>query len=260
MQGDPLGFLPVWAVFIVNLMLVLFSIEAGYRWARHKQKDSKNEKEAPVGAIVGATLGLLAFLLTFTFGTAADRFNARRQLLVAEVNAIGTVYLRAELLPEPHRNEVRKLLREYVDERLQWAGVKNIHASRSSAELHRQLWAQAVAVGAQRPGSVVVALFIDSVNEVIDLHTNRAVARQLSRIPGTFWIVLYVVAFLALSAMGYHGGVAETSRSPAMLAVAIAFSAVIVLIVDLDRPGEGAINVSQRAMMVLRDSFTEAQP
>jgi hypothetical protein len=68
MQGDgPLAFLPLWGIFIVTLLLVLLSMEGGYRWARYKQRRSELEREAPVGAMVGATLGLLAFLLAFTF-------------------------------------------------------------------------------------------------------------------------------------------------------------------------------------------------
>jgi hypothetical protein len=260
MQGDgPIASLPLWGIFIVTLLLVLFSVEGGYRWARYKQKRSEQEKEAPVGAMVGATLGLLAFLLAFTFGMAADAFHARKHALVHEANAIGTTYLRSDLISESHRTEVRKVLREYVEERLQWAGVEKVQVVRSSKELHSQLWAQAVAVGEKNPGSEVVALFIESVNEVIDLHAERVMVRERSRIPGTYWIVLYVVSIFALAAMDYHGGVAGTARSPVMLAVAVAFSAVILLIADVDRPGKGWVNVSQQAMIDLRDSMTESK-
>ena len=252
--------LPIWGIFVVTLLVVLLSVEGGYRWARCKQKRSEQEKEAPVGAMVGATLGLLAFLLAFTFGMAADAFHARKLALVHEANAIETTYLRTGLILEPHRTEVRKVLREYVEERLQWAGVEKVQVVRSSKELHNFLWAQAVAVGEKNPESNVVALFIESVNKVIDLHAERVMVRERSRIPGTYWIVLYVVSIFALAAMGYHGGVAGTARSPVMLAVAIAFSAVILLIADRDRPGEGWVNISQQAMIDLRDSMTESKP
>jgi len=260
MQSDGLLVsLPIWGVFIATLVLVSLSVEGGYRWARYKKR-SEVEEEAPVGAMVGATLGLLAFLLAFTFGMAAGVFHERKLALLDEASAIGTAYLRTGLISEPHRTEVREILREYVDERLQWAGVEKVKVGRSSNALLNQLWAQAAVVGEKNPGSEVVALFIDSVNQVIDLRAKRVMLRQRSRIPGIFWAVLYVIAILALASMGYHGGVAGTNRSPVTLAVAIAFSAVIVLIADLNRPGEGLIDVSQQAMIDLRDSMTESKP
>jgi hypothetical protein len=261
MQGNgPFLHIPIWGVFIGTLLLVLFSVEAGYRWARYKQARSRQEMEAPVGAMVGATLGLLAFLLAITFAMAADSFHARRVALLDEVNAIRTAYLRADLIVEPFRTESRKLLLEYVDERLHWVGEgSKAQTSQSSKELHDRLWAQTAAVDFNSSPDVV-SLFVESMNKVIDLHAERILVRERSRIPGTVWVVLYLVAVLTLAAMGYHGGVAGTSRSPVMLVVALAFSLVIVLIADLDRPGEGLINVSQQMMIDLRDSLADSKP
>lgn len=261
MQGNgPFLHIPIWGVFIGTLLLVLFSVEAGYRWARYKQARSRQEMEAPVGAMVGATLGLLAFLLAITFAMAADSFHARRVALLDEVNAIRTAYLRADLIVEPLRTESRKLLLEYVDERLHWVGEgSKAQTSQSSKELHDRLWAQVAAVDFNSNPDVV-SLFVESVNKVLDLHAERILVRERSRIPGTVWVVLYLVAVLTLAAMGYHGGIAGTSRSPVMLVVALAFSLVIVLIADLDRPGEGLINVSQQMMIDLRDSLADSKP
>lgn len=250
--------LPIWGIFIVTMLLVLLSVEGGYRWAQYRQKRSAKEIEAPVGAMVGATLGLLAFLLTFTFSLAADHFHMRKVKLVEEANAIQTTYLLTGVIPEPHRTEVRKVLRDYAEERLQWTGVEKVKGSRSAQALLDQLWAQAAAVGAQNPGGVDV--FLSSVNKVIELRVERVMVRERSRIPSAFWVVLYLVTILALAAMGYHGGVAGTTRSPVMLAVAIAFSVVIMLIADLDRPGEGFINVSQQTMIDVRDFMTGSKP
>src|ERR1051326_822352 len=91
---------PLWAVFIVILLIVLLSVEFGYRLGKYRRSRHETEKEAPLGTMVGATLGLLAFILAFTFGLAASRFDNRRQLLLDEANAIGTTYLRAGMLPE----------------------------------------------------------------------------------------------------------------------------------------------------------------
>jgi hypothetical protein len=112
-SNGPLDALPLWGVFVAILIVVLLSVECGYRLGRYRRNRHEQEKETPVGTMVGATLGLLAFILAFTFGLAAARFDTRRQVLLDEANAIGTTYLRAGMLPE-QRNEIRTLLRNYV--------------------------------------------------------------------------------------------------------------------------------------------------
>src|SRR4051794_38485293 len=108
MQGhEPLDWLPLWAFFGTTVALTFLAVEAGFRLGRWRQGRSEHEREAPVGAIVGASLALLGFLLAFTFGMAASRFDTRRELVLDEANAIGTTYLRATLLSEPHATEVR---------------------------------------------------------------------------------------------------------------------------------------------------------
>lgn len=109
--------LPLWGLFIAILGVVLISVECGYRLGKFRLSRREQEKEAPVGTMVGATLGLLAFILAFTFGLASSRVDNRRQLLLDEANALGTTYLRAGMLPE-WGEEVRRLLRDYKGHRL----------------------------------------------------------------------------------------------------------------------------------------------
>jgi hypothetical protein len=252
--------LPLWGLFLVIVVLVLASIEGGYRLGGYRRGRSEREKDAPVGAMVGSTLGLLAFMLAFTFGMAASRFDTRKALVLDEANAIGTTYLRAAMLPDG-RDDVQGLLRDYVDARLAAVQSNDIAEGLRRAEaLQSQLWTRAVAVGQQHPGSIVVGLFVESLNEVIDLHAKRVTAGLRNRIPATIWVVLFTSAVLSLGAMGYHSGLVGTARSLAVLAVAFAFSAVIALVVDLDRPQEGTLRVSQQALVDLRQSMTTAPP
>src|ERR1043166_2777816 len=129
----PLDALPLWGLFIVILLVVLLSVECGYRLGKYRRSRSEQEKEAPVGTMVGATLGLLAFILAFTFGLAAARFDARRQVLLDEANAIGTTYLRAGTLPE-RGEQIRGLLRENVAARLEAMQSGNIAEGISRSE------------------------------------------------------------------------------------------------------------------------------
>jgi hypothetical protein len=247
--------LPLWGLFIVILLVVLLSVECGYRLGKYRRSRSEQEKEAPVGTMVGATLGLLAFILAFTFGLAAARFDTRRQVLLDEANAIGTTYLRAGILPE-HGEQIRTLLRDYVAARLEAVQSGKIADGISQSEsIQQQLWSHAEAVGKTNPNSIVVGLFVQSLNEVIDLHAKRLQAGVRSRIPGAIWLGLFAVAALSLAAMGYQAGLARTRRSLAVFAVAITFSVVIELIADLDRPQQGVLRVSQQALLDLQRSM-----
>jgi len=254
-SNGPLDALPLWGLFIFILLVVLLSVECGYRLGKYRRSRSEQEKDAPVGTMVGATLGLLAFILAFTFGLAAARFDTRRQVLLDKANAIGTTYLRAGMLPE-NGEQIRALLRDYVDTRLEAVRSSSIvEAIRESENIQHNLWAQAVAVAEKNPNSIIVGLFVQSLNEVIDLHAKRLQADVRSRIPGAFWAGLFAVAALSFVAMGYHAGLSGTRRSLAILAVAFTFSVVIELIVDLDRPQEGVLEVTQHALVDLQRSM-----
>lgn len=258
MPAEVLGLLAVGWVFLATLALVLLSVEGGYRLGLRQRARAPEEKDTTVGAMVGAMLGLLAFLLAFTFGLAANRFEAKRTIVVDEANAVGTTWLRAGMLPQPQRSEVRKLLREYVDVRL--AGVQQNsveQAIRRSEELHTQLWAHATAVGTRHPESIQVGLFVQSLNETIDLHAKRIQIGIRSPIPSIVWIILYGVAILSLGVMGYQGGLSGSRRSLAVITVAAAFSGVIWLIADLDRSQQGLLRVSQQALIDVRNSMSE---
>jgi hypothetical protein len=257
---EPLDWLPLWAFFGTTVVLVLLAVEAGFWLGRWRQRRAEHERESPVGAMVAAILGLLGFLLAFTFGLAASRFDMRRELVLNEANAIGTTYLRAALVPEPYRNELRSLLREYVDVRLE--GVqpgKTESALARSEELQNRLWAQAGAAAEKSPNPIT-ALLIQSLNEVIDLHAKRVTMGARNRIPFTIWAALYLTAVLAMMAVGFHAGLASATRTVATLALAVTFSGILWLIADLDRPQEGLLKVSQQAMVDLKTSLAPPKP
>jgi len=262
MPGDGLlDFLPLWLLFLATVLLVLLVVEAGYRLGTYRHARSESEKEAPVGAMVGTTVGLLAFLLAFAFGMATTRYEYRRTVVLDESNGIGTAYLRTSLLEAEQATLVRKLLREYVDVRIEAVDTGNIaKGMRRSEQLHNLLWAEAARAGSKDPKSVMVGLFIQALNDVIDLHSIRVQAGLRSRLPGTIWLALYAVAVVAFAGVGYHGGLTGTSRSLAILAMALAFSTALWLIANLDRPQASWLQVSQEAMTDLRATMTEPAP
>lgn len=253
MDSTRLDAIPLWAMFIVTVMTVFVAVEIGYQLGRYRRLRSEEEKEAPVGAIVGATLGLLAFMLAFTFSLAAARFDARRMVVLDESNAIGTTFLRAGMLPEPYASETRKLLIRYVDVRLHAVESGEVEQGLTeSSELHQALWKQATEAASNDSHSIVTGLFIQSLNEVIDLHSKRVMFALRNRIPEVVWLALYFITVCAMGALGYQEGLARSRRSLAVLALMFTFSAVILLIADLDRPGEGLLRVSQKSMLDLK--------
>jgi hypothetical protein len=245
--------LPLWALLVATLAVALLSFEGGFWVGRRRSLRSELEQEIVVRGLVGGMLGLEAFMLAFTFGAAAAHFDARRQAVLDEANSIRTAYLRADFLPEPHRAEIRNLLREYVDIRLE--GVRSgkmEQAIARSEELHDQLWLQAVASREKTPSPAFAVQFIQSLNEIFALHSRRVIAGLEFRIPNIIWIVLYSITALAAGSIGYHSGLTGRSRPLVALAIILAFSAVILLIEDLDRPLYGFLEVSQRALVDLQ--------
>jgi hypothetical protein len=255
----PLDVVPLGVLFVAFGLFLWLAMEGGYRLGVWRKAHTSGEKEQPVGAMVASILGLVALVLGFTFSLAASRFDARRMAVLEEANAIGTTYLRSRLLPQPQRTEVARLLAQYVEVRVHATEEgKTQQALTRSEELHEQLWAQAVAAAEQDSGSIMTGLFIQSLNEVIDLHAKRVFVGLRSRIPLVIWIGLFGLAMLGMAAVGYQAALSATRRSPAMLALVLTFSVVLLLIADLDRGQEGLLRVSQQAMVDLQKTIQPA--
>lgn len=252
-SSSPLDYLPFWAFIACVATGILLCIEIGFRIGKQRCKLGEPESAAPLGTIVGSILGLLAFMLAFTFSLAASRFEVRRELVVKEANAIGTTYLRAGFLPESQVQQVRGLLKQYVATRLEVTRTGDVEqALRRADELHLQLWKNAEAIGQAQGNSVAVGLFVQALNETIDIHAERVLVGLRSRLPLVLWLALFLLTAFSMLGVGYHEALAKSKRSPATLLLVFGFLTVLILIVDLDRPMEGFLSVSQEAMVNLK--------
>jgi len=236
-------------IFAVSLVAILAASEIGRRvGVRIGRRGGEN-----VPTLESAILGLLALMIGFTFAMALSRFEARRDAVLNEPNAIGTTALRARLLPAPHGAETVKLLREYVQVRLEitqrlpsQAGL-NAAIARSNT-LQEALWQQAMAAAAKDSGMIPTGLFIQTLNEMIDNQAKRLAALR-NRIPNIVLLALYAVATTASAFAGYASGLgARPSQLPVYI-MGFLVAAVILLIEDLDRPSTGFITVSQQPMI-----------
>lgn len=241
---------PIWAVYLGMVVTVLLAVEVGFRigiWIQDRNPDAGESKMT--GVVVGGMLGLMAFLMAFSIGIVINQHNERKAMVVTEANAVGTAWLRAGFLDEPGSSSSRELLREYVNIRLEAAADNSrIPATLTrSEEIHSALWAimeESVAAGNE---SDVMALVIESVNEVIDVHSLRWTAVNL-RLPRVLGIVLFAATFLSFLLVGVASSADRKRDTAAMVLFALAFIAVLIIIVDLDRPQEGLLTVSQDAL------------
>lgn len=258
MTDYPLDLIPMWVVLLGTVSVIRLAIELGYRVAERQQSQG-GKGEAPVRTLVAALLALLAFMLTFTFGAAASRFDTRKILVVKEANAIATAYRTADLLPSAQVLESKRLLREYVDSRAGVVEASELEAAIArSEELHIALWEQALSAAREAPASAGTRLFTLALNTVFDLHEERVVAGVHNRIPASQLVLLYIVAAIAMVAFGYDLGLYRIRRQFLTLALSLAFSVVFMLILDLDRPQAGLLRVSQQSMIELQERMGRA--
>ena len=253
--------LPIVAVFIAFALGALLVSEGGFRIGHWWQDRTPEEKEGPTAMIVGSLLGLLAFLLAVSMGMAADRFDTRRGLILAEANALGTTYLRAGYLPDPASGRIRGLLREYVPLRIvntDSAGLQ-VKIARS-IELHAELWSIAEELARNSPESDVLALFIESLNQAIDLHESRVIAGIYARVPESVIMLLFLSSLLTLGMVGYNAGLTRRRSPLTAVVMIIVLGAVLTLVVDLDRPREGFLRLNDQPLIDLSEQFEDARP
>jgi len=254
---------PIWAVYVGTVAVVLVAAEIGFRIGMWLQRRDPDSGKAPVaGTVVGGMLGLMAFLLAFSIGIVINQHNGRKAMVVTEANAVGTAYLRAGFLDEPDRTSSRDLLREYVEVRLAAAADPEAlleSAMTRSEEIHGELWSIVEEQVRQGQESDVMALFVESINEVIDVHSLRLAAVDL-RLPRLLGVVTYAATLLSFLLVGVANS-ADGKRDPlAILLFALAYVAVLMILVDLDRPQQGLITVSQTALSDLLRQMTTPVP
>jgi len=254
-----LDHVPLWGLFVASLAVTLLSIELGFRLGQWRRRNLDAAEKIQVGPFVAASLSLLAFMLAMVFNAVQSRHNELKHVVLDEANAIGTAYLRADLLPEADRAEIRQLLHDYVAlriEAVQQGTEQQIEqAIARSEKLQSALWSRAVAVVNRQP-TPVASLVVQSLNEVFDLHEKRITLGIHYRLPGIIWMVLCGVAILALAMGGYDGGLSGSRRIIAIsVATAVAFSVVFLLVIALDRPYQHLSSTSEAAMLDLRESI-----
>lgn len=242
--------IPAWLLFLGTALLLLAASEVGYRIGLWRRKKMSEGEKVPANTLMGSALGLLAFLLAFTFGMSSARLDARKQLAQDEASAILRAYHRAQFFQEPQRAETSRLLREYVELRVSMGPDLPLPALEDailrSEAIQDSLWHEVSALS-DSPNAILAG-FLMSLSELTDLQTKRIRAVAWNRIPLAIVYALYGIAFLGLATMGYSSGLAESRTMVPATVLVLAFSAVIVLIVDMERPRQELFDVPQQPM------------
>jgi hypothetical protein len=240
---------PIYVVVAMFAVITLVVYEAGFRIGRWWQERMPGEQEGPAGVLIGALLGLMAFLLAVTMGLAADRFDARRALVLDEANAIGKAYLQTDYLPQPQADQVRGLLREYLPQRIVDDPAKVPAQRQRSHELQTAMWAVMADVARDGPRDDLTSSFGESLTEIVSLSESRVVAGIYVRVPETILLLLLVGSVLSLGMVGYGAGLTDRRSVVTALVMVIALGAVLTIVIDLDRPQEGFLTVSQQPLL-----------
>ncbi len=257
MTQQPLDDIPLFAIALLILLGTLASYEIGYQIGRWRERRTEDEISGPTSMIVGSILALMAFLLAIAMGMAADRYDTRRGLVLEEANSIGTTLLRAGYLPEPYSTQLESLLHEYVPLRIVGdADELNAQIARS-VELQDEMWTITEDLARESGDRPDVAIFIESLNETIDLHESRITAGLYARVPPTVIWLLVAGGVLSVAMVGYNAGLTGRRSMLSAIVLAVVLSSVITLVIDLDRPADGIIRTNQQPLIDLRDSLKE---
>jgi hypothetical protein len=226
-------------------MLVL--LETGRRLGLRRLAQDSEAARAGFGVVGGAIFALMGLLIAFTFSGAAARFDARRHLVVEEANAIGTAYLRLDLLPAITRTALRDSFRQYVEARLDtYRKLPDIVAARQalahSTQLQGQIWSQALAACQEAPQAASM-LLLPALNAMIDITTTRSMA-PLIHPPLVIFVMLCVLALASSVLAGYSIAGGRTSVCWVhMLLFAVIMALTVNVILDLEYPRLGFIRV-----------------
>ena len=240
-------------------MFALFAL--GARSAARRLAQGSDKSSLDGGVIDASVFGLLGLLIAFTFSGAASRFDHRRELITKEVNAIGTAWLRIDMLPPSTQPPIRDGFRRYLDARI-GAYAKLPDEAAAFRELQRaqeeqaSVWAKAVAVCRTDSGAPARMLLLPSMNEMFDLAEERTMAIRVHP-PGVIWIMLVVLALIGSLLAGYAMPTSKHRDWLHILAFVGTTALAIYVIIDLEYPRRGLIQVKDfdRAMVELRSSM-----
>jgi hypothetical protein len=243
-------------VFALSFIGLWLSARIGASFLRRQRHLEEGMRE-DFGVILAATLTLLALLIGFSFSMATSRFDQRKNYEEAEANAIGTEYVRADLLPAADAERVRVLLRSYLDQRILFYRIHDEQQIRQintrTAQLQAELWSAVLAPAAAQPTSMMVALAVSGMNDVLNSQ-GYTQAAWWNRIPTAAWGLMAAIGISCNLLVGY-GSRSITAEPKLLLILPLLVSIAYLLIADIDSPRHGLIHVIPENLISLAESL-----
>jgi hypothetical protein len=265
MELDWLHEQSTWKIVLALVATMLATAELGFRAGQRRHTLTGDTGRGHFGAVQASLLGLLALLLGFTFNMSNQRYEARRQLVVDDANAIQALDLRSECLPEPRRVQFHQLLKKYMDIRADPAALKpgitagELQSRINQAEaLHRQMRELVNAeVQSEHPAKGADSL-VALLGDALAIQNRRINAYQ-NRVPDTILLLLFGAASTAAAAVGYSGGLGKHHGILAATMLTFLVGATVYTILDLDQPRQGLIQVEQKPLLRLKERLDREQ-
>jgi hypothetical protein len=257
--GHWLDPIPLWLVFTGGLVLMILAVEAGHILGTHWPGRQSKQQPSQVRSLMGAGLGLVAFMLAIGFSIAQSHFEARSQAFLEEVSATAAAYMSAGLLTPEEEDSARDLLRQFVNSRVQLiegrdtldnAAVWRLIETGESIE--ERLWQLAQTEEVPAGDTTGQRMFAEAVLRMIDANEQRKQAALYNRISPVIWLTLMLIAVLGMLVTGYQAGLSEARSRIATWALALTFAMVMALVIDLDRPRMTLFKVNQQQMVDLQ--------
>ncbi len=249
------------AIAVVLFIAIIVFNEVGFRVGRFIQSHIDSEVKTLTGSIQASILGLLALLLGFTFSMSMQRYDNRSMALIDEANAMGTAILRIQLLPEEFKEKADKLFQEYVGLRVDIGQLdltklkeRNIYNNKIT-NLQNELWSLAISATNVDPRPVTTGVFVKSLNDVIDSQGKRNALLQM-HVPEVVLLLLFIVFISSGGIMGYSSGLSGKRIVAPIILVSLLITLIVFIIIDLDRPKRGLIQVNQGVMTELLHSIS----